>query len=234
MYRELARYYDELYSWKNYGNEAKTLHAIVKKYKKSTGSDLLDVACGTGNHVGFLRKNYHVFGVDLNPAMLSIARKKFPGVPFKAADMASFKLGKKFDVVVCLFSSIAYLKKLEKVRKAFACFSCHIKKGGVLIVEPFFEPRFFKDGRPFALFVNKPNLKIARMDVSKKKKKVAILDFHFLVANPNGVQYFRDKHEVGLFEPKEVIKALQENGFRAKYLRKGFMAHRGLYVGIKE
>jgi len=50
QYNELAPYYDYVYSWKDYREEAATVERLIQKHKKSTGKALLDVGCGTGKH----------------------------------------------------------------------------------------------------------------------------------------------------------------------------------------
>ena len=57
MYKELAKYYDLIYLSKDYKKESQQLMRIIKKYKKSEGKKLLDVACGTGGHLKFLEKS---------------------------------------------------------------------------------------------------------------------------------------------------------------------------------
>jgi len=76
MWNELAKHYDEIYYWKNYRKESEKIHRIIKKYKKTKGREILDVACGTGNHIQFLKRHYKITGIDLNQVMLRQARKK--------------------------------------------------------------------------------------------------------------------------------------------------------------
>src|SRR5712692_4279591 len=98
MYSRSAEYYDTIYSFKKYKREVGKLHRLIQKYKLSPGNTLLDVGCGTGGHITYLRQHYQVEGLDLNPGMLKVARRKFPGVHFRRADMTSFLLDHKFDV----------------------------------------------------------------------------------------------------------------------------------------
>jgi cyclopropane fatty-acyl-phospholipid synthase-like methyltransferase len=46
--------------------EAQQIHAVIQQYKQSPGKELLDVACGTGAHIAFLRRDYMVEGLDLD------------------------------------------------------------------------------------------------------------------------------------------------------------------------
>ena len=82
MYPKSARYYDAIYAFKDYAKEAERLHTLVLEHKRSDGVRLLDVACGTGNHLEHLRDHYQVEGVDLDHDMHAIASHKSPIFPF--------------------------------------------------------------------------------------------------------------------------------------------------------
>lgn len=234
-YMALAKYYDLIYSWKDYKKEAGIIHRLIQKHKKTKGKEVLEVACGSGNHIQYLKGSYTVTGIDINQGILSIAKKKFPKIRFVKANMISFNLRKQFDVVLCLFSSIGYVKTYKNLEKTIACFSKHVKQGGVVIIEPFISPKNYKTGNISANIVDKPDVKIARMNQSKRKGNISILDFHFLITTKEkGVQYFRDKHELGLFEEKKVVAIMKKKGFDARYLKNGLMKDRGLYIGIKK
>ena len=175
-------------------------HALAHLVGKSGGDELLDVACGTGEHIKYLQDRFHITGTDLNPAMLAVARQKFPSTSFVEADMVTMNLSHQFDVVLCLFSSIGYVKSYVNLKRTLSAFYAHLKPGGVTIIEPFIEPDKYQVGMPHALTVEKPDLKISRMNVSERDGDMAIPDFYFQIATPQGVQQFRDRHELGLFD----------------------------------
>jgi len=66
LYGELAKYYDLIYSFKNYKKEAVRIEALVSKYKESEGNELLDVACGTGHHLKHSKDAFSCTGVDIS------------------------------------------------------------------------------------------------------------------------------------------------------------------------
>ena len=148
IFKELAQYYDLIYSWKNYQQEANKIKSLIKKHKKSVGHDLLEVACGTGKHLPYLKDSFSILATDLNKAMLSIARNNIPDVMFKPADMVKLDLGKKFDVILCLFSSIGYVRTYPNLTKTIKNFAQHLKVGGVVIMEPWFIEAIYKTGLP--------------------------------------------------------------------------------------
>ena len=119
MFRHSARFYDALYSWKDYAGECDRLRELIAE-RAPGARTMLDVACGTGLHLALLRDYFEVEGADLDPEMLAIAAERLPGVPLHEADMVMIDLGREFDVVTCLFSSVGYTVTVERLRQAFA------------------------------------------------------------------------------------------------------------------
>jgi len=139
VFSRSAHLYDAIYSYKDYAAEAERLHGLVEARALDARS-LLDVACGTGMHLGELRRWYEVEGVDVDPQLLAIARERLSGVPLHQADMTTLDLGRTFDVVTCLFSSIAYVRTPEGLVRATAALARHVAPGGLLVVEPWILP----------------------------------------------------------------------------------------------
>jgi len=149
MYKGEARIYDLIYSSKDYKKEAKEIKSLIKKNQKSKGKDLLEIACGTGKHLNYLKKDFHCSGIDLNEGILKIARKRLPkSIKLYKKDMVNFNLNKEFDIILCLFSSIGYVKTYSYLKKTIDNFSKHLKKGGVLIVNPWIAKDKWKVGIP--------------------------------------------------------------------------------------
>lgn len=71
---------------------------------------LLDVPCGIGRHAGPLAAlGYDVLGLDRSEKALSVARRCYPDVEFRAMDMFDLRsLGERFDAVLCLWQSFGY------------------------------------------------------------------------------------------------------------------------------
>lgn len=234
MFTKSANIYDAIYlnMGKDYTAEAVKIHSIVQQYKRISGNLLLDVACGTGIHIGSLREYYQVEGLDLDEKMLAEARKKFPDVPLHHGDMVDFDLGREFDIVTCLFSSIGYVKTTQRLNQAVSSMARHVKPGGVLLVEPWFSPDVWNTGKVHATFVNQPDLKIARMNISERKDNLSFFNFHYLVAAPEGIEHFTELHELGLFTDNEYLEAFHAAGLTVLHDPIG-LDGRGLYIGVK-
>ncbi len=234
MFSKSAQYYDEIYASidKDYAAEAAKLHKIVQKYRQTKGKSLLDVACGTGHHAGYLARYYQVQGLDLDAQMLAVAKKKHPGIRFHQGDMVGFDLGRRFDVIVSLFSSIGYVKTKARLRKAIRTMARHLLPGGVLIIEPWFTPEQWHPGRSFVTQVSKPDLKIVRMSFSRQKGRRSPLEFHYLIGTPKGIEHRVEIHEMGLFTHQEYMQAFKAAGLNVIHDPKG-LDGRGLYIGQK-
>ncbi len=230
QYEKMADYYDALYSFKDYSGEADKLHQIIRKNKRSSGTALLDVACGTGQHLFHLKQHYLVEGLDLDPQMLAIARQRCAGVVFHQGNMLDFDLGRMFDVVTCLFSSIGYVRNLNELKQAIKNMARHLSPGGVLIIEPWLSPEKYIVGGPHALFVDEPELKIARMNLSEEQDGVSIINMHHLVARPEGIEYFVERHELTLFSDEQYRQAFEVNGLSYQFDPHG-LTGRNLLIG---
>jgi ubiquinone/menaquinone biosynthesis C-methylase UbiE len=233
MYTRSVEFYDALYHFKDYSAASKQLHNLLRQYHPNART-LLDVACGTGKHLEYLQSYYQVEGLDLSPGMLEIARQRCNKVPFHRANMIDFRLDHSFDVIICLFSSIAYVKTSENLKKTIGTMVRHLQPDGIVIVEPWFSPESYWTGTITANFVDEPTLKIAWMYASDVPEgRVAALDIHYLVGTPEGVDYFTERHEMGLFAHQEYLEAFRKVGLEVHYDSTGLFG-RGLYLGVNK
>ena len=232
MFTKSAQLYDAIYGWKDYKAESLRLIEIIGANKKSSGNELLDVACGTGGHIPYLSEVFRIEGLDLDPGMLDIARAKYRDVPIHAGDMVDFDLGRQFDVVVSLFSSVGYLKTPERLTLAVRNMARHVRPGGVLIIEPYFAPQAWKPrtSAPGASVVDNPDITIVRMIDWVREADVIKSTFHYLVGTTSGVEHFTETHEMGLFSDDHFQTAFAAAGMVVAHDEKGLM-DRGLYIG---
>lgn len=232
MFTGSAAIYDAINADRlDYVAAADRLRALIGRHAGAHDATLLDVACGTGAYLVHFREQYAVEGVDLDAGMLAVARQKLPDVPLHEADMADFDLGRRFGVVVCLGSSIGYARTLPVLRQTVANLARHAVDGGVVLVEPWFTPKVWEPGRLSADLTDRPDLKIARVLVSAVGDGVSLLDIHYLVATPGGVERFVERHEMGLFARDEYVAAFRDAGLDVVHESTGPLG-RGLYVGV--
>lgn len=228
MFTKSAQYYDALYHFKDYAAAAEKLHCLIQKHNPDVKT-LLDVGCGTGKHLSELQGLYRVEGLDVNPSLLEIARQRCPRVQFYEMNMIGFDTDKTYDVVTCLFSSIGYVKSLENLAKSVASMARHLIPGGLLFVEPWLKPETYWVGRLTANFVDQPDLKIAWMYTSELEGRLSVFNINYLVGTPQGVSYFTEKHEMGLFTHEEYLKAFEQAGLSVSFDPEGLFG-RGMYA----
>ena len=230
MFFKTARYYDKIYSFKDYRTETQYLTAVIEQNLRSGGNRLLDVACGTGRHIEYLKKSFEVEGLDISEELLELGRQRNPDVLFHQADMINFELGRQFDVVTCLFSSIGYVRTMESLGRAISCMARHVVPGGIALIEPWFTPDAWHVPSVHALFIDEPELKIARVSTSFVEGRLSYFDLNYLIGTPERTEYFVERHELGLFERDEMTAAFEAAGLEVSYDEKG-LTGRGLYIG---
>lgn len=226
-----ADLYDRCYADKDYEGESRKVMATAARFGHPTGS-LLDVACGTGKHLVHLKECYQAEGLDLDEGLIQYARQRNPGMPFHLGDMRTFDLHNQFDVVTCLFSAIGYMQTIQDLNQAIACMARHLKPGGVLLVEPWFAPADWHPDSVHAIFIDQPELKLARINTSKMDGILSIFDLHFLVGTPKKTEHFMEHHVMGLFEKTEYGDAFRACGLKWHFDEDG-LTGRGLHIGVK-
>ena len=233
MFNKSADLYDAIYQNKDYAVECEKIDQLIQQHKQNAAKTLLDIACGTGLHASGLKLKYSVEGLDIEQKLLDRAKDRNPDMIFHCGDMTDFALHRQYDVITCLFSSIGYVGTIQRLQKTLVCMLEHLNSGGVLLIEPWFTPEAYYPGRVHALFVDRPELKIARMNVSAIRDAISVIDFHYLVATKDGVEGFREKHELALFTHEQMMAAFGAAGFtQIKHDPIG-LTDRGLYVAIK-
>jgi SAM-dependent methyltransferase len=234
-YERSAEIYDLLYTGtgiKNFGAEAADLHAVIQDSAPSA-STLLDVACGTGALLAEMRRWYSVEGVDLSHAMLVVARRRLPDVTLTEADMRRLELGRTFDAVTCLFSSIAYVTDPRELPPTIARLAAHVAPGGVLIVDGWVRPDQWKDGhRPQPEAASDDATTVVRLVSSRREGDLTTLDMHHLVRTGAGIEHFHEEHRVRLVATDEYVAAFEAAGLTA-HVAPDYMPGRDRVIGGK-
>jgi len=151
------------------------------------------------------------------------------------------RLNRKFDIILSLWGVISYAKTYSNLEKTIKNFSEHLKKGGILIADPWYtllgsngktEP-YYKDGMPYVTIYDGPELKIVRARIPRTVGYKQIMDINTLIAQKGNkkIRCFVDRYVVGLFEIKRVLEIMETVGVRA-WFEKDLIGN-GTYVGIK-
>ncbi|HKR97934.1 MAG TPA: class I SAM-dependent methyltransferase [Candidatus Dormibacteraeota bacterium] len=234
-YGPSAAVYDLLYtgaSIVSFDAGAAEINRIIKVRNPGAAS-LLDVACGTGQHLSLLRDQYEVEGVDLSDEMLAVAGARLPDVPLHHGDMRSLDLGRRFDAVICMFSSIGHLLEPADMREAFVRMSLHLEPGGVLIVDGWVRPEGWKDGYlPELQQATDGRIEVYRLVHSRREGRITTLNHHYLLRDPDGIQHFLEEHTLALTPTADYVAAAKETGLEVEVLP-DYMPERDRIVGVR-
>ncbi len=109
----------------------KIIRSLIDEIGIEKGDEVLDLACGTGTITELLHElsGQAVYGLDLSPKMIELAKEKYKGhdwAYFEAGDFLTWENEKKFDVIV-LYNAYPHFKDPALLSE---CFSRHLKEGG--------------------------------------------------------------------------------------------------------
>jgi len=232
MFTLSADLYDAIYhaQGKDYTKESQRILEIIKDRGSFSKQSLLDVACGTGGHLQPMSAHFNeLAGIDLDPNMVEYTRTKVPNAVISQGDMVNFNLNRKFDVVICMFSSIGYVKTIDRLKKTIKNFQLHTNQGGFVLVEPWIFPENVKTGLIHVTNVDQPELKISRMAISHVQGQTSRIEFQYLKGTPSAIEHFTEIHDLTLFERSEYETAFQEAGLQVEFLEEG-LTGRGLFI----
>ena len=233
VYARSAAVNDAVYQrglWKDDVAEAEEVHEVIVNRNTSAGTRLLDVGCGTGGHIPFFAQHYTLEGLDASAAILEIARHRSPAVTFHHADMINFDLGQRFDAVVCLFSSIGYVRSVDNLRQTVKRFADHLVRGGV--VDGWYAPDQWRDVAMYATLVDEPDLKVARIRRNTRNGALSMMECHHMLARRSGVEYYVEHHVLGLLTVREYCEAFEQAGLVLTHQPEGTEG-RGRYIGVR-
>jgi SAM-dependent methyltransferase len=126
------------------------------------------------------------------------------GIRVHRASIDLFHIDQKFDAVVCLFSSIGYTSDLPG---AIGSMARHLNPGGVLVVEPWLRPDQWVAGHMQVSNQEADGLHLVRMTTSRVDESQCILEMHYLVGSPSGIEHLIETHRLTLFSLAEYESA---------------------------
>lgn len=233
---DLGDLYDAIYAGrgKDYDAESAVVVNHIRKALPEADS-LLDVGCGTGGHLAHFGKQFsRVEGLDIAEGMLEVARRACPEVPVAYGDMRDFRLDRRFDAVVSLFSAVGNLTDAAELDRTLETFAKHLVPGGVAVVEPWWFPENFLPDYVGSSLQEVDGRTIARVSHTVRQDEGhSRMDVHYVVGDSaTGVRHYRDVHVMALFTRRQYEEAFERAGFSVDYVTDEY-AGNGLFVGVK-
>ena len=231
MFAESAELYDAIYfSFKNYSAEAADIARRIRA-EHSDARTVLDVACGTGEHARLLARDhaFQVDGIDLNAEFLRLARIKHPTGRFHVADMRDFNLPERYDAIICMFSSIGYVRTLPELERTLRTFRRHLAPDGIAIVEPWFSPEVMTSGHQSKRSAETAGVRVDRIGTTEIDGRICRLVFDYVIEENGQVRTATELHELGLFTEEETMRAFTAAGLIVRH-EAASGTNRGLYL----
>jgi ubiquinone/menaquinone biosynthesis C-methylase UbiE len=139
MYRK-PRLYDVAFGFRDIPAECDGLLTLAARYGMAHPKRVLELACGPAHHLRELaRRGLDCHGIDINVEMLAYARelcrREVVNVTLRRGDMRTFRVARRFDIVLCLFDSFAQCTTEPDAIATLRSSARALKRGGLLFVE---------------------------------------------------------------------------------------------------
>lgn len=122
--------------WDAIFSESAARASFVRRLARRIGPTVLDVGCATGSLCALLRRQgLDPIGIDQNRRFVGAARKKDPNGTYAVCDMRTFKLRRRFDVIVCLGTTFSYNFTSAAIRACLLNFRRHLSSDGRLVID---------------------------------------------------------------------------------------------------
>jgi SAM-dependent methyltransferase len=129
-------YYKLLYGHRDQDDAQAWVRMILDRLKLKAGSEVLDMACGRGRHARwFIEAGCRVTGIDISPESIADARKAVPGGAFVVHDIREPFATERYDLVVCLFTSLGYFETPGDDQRAMAAAASALRPGGWFVLD---------------------------------------------------------------------------------------------------
>ena len=206
-----SEYYLKVYSHRNQTEAERLVELIAKFWNLKANSSVLDMACGAGRHaLIFAKFGYKVTAVDLSQRLISEAKKnaeqKSIEIEFVLSDILDFKVSKKFDLAVNLFTSIGYFEKDNENFAVIKKANDLLNHGGYFVLDYFNKDFLLKNLIPTTIF-SENGLKITQnrsIEGARVVKKITI-------DNSGSSEEFYES--VRVYSYDEISKYVEDAGF---------------------
>ena len=131
-YAQFAGFYDQVMGDRT--PDVERVRRYVRRYHPAARS-LLELGCGTGAVLAGMTPGLSVAGIDQSAEMLAVAARSVPAARLVQADMTSFALRARFDVVICVFDTLNHLRRLADWRATFDRVHEHLAHGGLFVFD---------------------------------------------------------------------------------------------------
>ena len=189
---------------------------FFSKVRKDSGK-VLDVCCGSG-HVTreLIGRGYSVTAVDASAGLIAIARRDWPDVDWRVADVRNFDAGRnKYSAALSTFDSLNHLASIDDLEKAFRSVHRALQPGGLFLFDMNLEEAFLSDHRRWTAEVTPEYVSLVRgaYDEASQTARTELIWF-VPAGSPDTWRQHRSVVEQKSFAESEIRSRLAKAGFR--------------------
>ena len=215
-YSNYAALYDEL-GQSNFGLAMLQLIERAIQRHPLAGARVLDLACGTGTVASQLAKRgYQVTGVDRSGEMLEIAaakaREAGVEVELQQQNMASLRMARRFDLVICLYDSLNYLLSDGDLEAAFAGVARVLDVGGLFIFDFNTLHCLANDWGNQVVEERAAAAALMHLYSFSPESRIGTLELFCVSKRPDGLVKFREIHRERGYTAEEIRNTLRGSG----------------------
>ena len=220
-FKQYAPWYDLLYRDKDYASEAVFVADHLRGHGAHKGA-LLDLGCGTGAHaLEFVRRGWHVTGVDLSADMISLATERTAGDPrvrFRQGDICKPGEERDFDAAISLFHVASYQTSPIRLQNMLMTASAALKPGGILLFDYWYGGAVLAQGLETRVKVVEDGqlrvTRIAQADHDESRARVQVNYTLFCEdTRTSAIRRIEEAHQLRYWFPFEIEPLLRNAGF---------------------
>lgn len=206
-------YYDIAFS-RNRKTECDFFESCFKKYANIEVKSLLDIACGTGQHLfRMAERGYRVCGLDISQYNIDFLKDNADrlniSIPPLKADMRDFQTPELFDACICMQDSIGHLLTNDDIIRHFKSVGKSLKKGGLYILDKLIMNDWLNPTSKWVWTQTRKNITVkTTFDTFNNINPVTHLckeSLIFEVSNGKSKKVFRQNHINRIIFPQELL-----------------------------
>jgi len=168
-----------VYAHRSEDRARRQVSCLLRSLRLKQGEWVLDLCCGSGRHLRFLRKaGLQAVGLDLSAALLREAKRKEDLLgSLVRGDMRCLPFEGPFSCVLNLFSSFGYFAEETENEKALAEMVRVLKKGGYLVIDHMNKPYLERNLVPRSeeVFLQGKLLQERRISKGRVEKEITLI-----------------------------------------------------------
>ncbi len=220
-FSNISKYWDDIYKDESFYVNA---YNFIERYRKkyNLGKKILDIACGTGILLDIFEKDgYETFGVDYNPEMLKIAKKKLKNAKLFQGVYEDIPLDESFPIIISTYNSMAYIIGKEKFNTVIKSITNKLDYNGLFIFDIFAAEN---NNRIFDVkTIRKYNILCSRTFYGTQRDNLFYFQMVHIIIKNNNMEIITEKGIQSSFSNNELKELCKAENLIVQTISDGYM-----------